>query len=51
MAEKSNLEPEDLTAEPAEFEVEELNDDELEGVSGGESNNGCTITVNNAAGC
>jgi hypothetical protein len=56
MAEEKKNKPEDLTVEPADFEVEELSENELEGAAGGfedsnsfDSNSGCT--VNNAAGC
>lgn len=37
-----------INPEPSDFEVEELNDEDLEDASGG-ANNGCTI--NNAAHC
>lgn len=45
---ESKLDPINPANEPSDFEVEELNDEDLEDASGG-ANNGCTI--NNAAHC
>ena len=51
MADETRFEQEEVQPQaPQEIEIEELDDESLEDVAGGD-NSGCTVTINKAVAC